>query len=88
MVHAFKEARSEIRILSNAVDSYRTLNGRKLPYTLETLTRGPAPIIKEVPKDPWGNEYVYTKTGPRTFEIVSAGIDGRVGTEDDVRAAE
>lgn len=36
--------------------------------------------------DPWGKPYVYRKTGPRSFEIFSAGPDGQEGTADDVRA--
>lgn len=35
--------------------------------------------------DPWGKPYVYRKTGPRTFEIFSAGPDGQENTADDVR---
>ncbi len=85
---AIKEAQSEIKTLSNAVDTYSTLNQRKFPDTLEQLTQGPAPLIKKIPKDPWGNEYIYNKTGPRAFEIISAGIDGKDGTEDDVKGAE
>ena len=45
------------------------------------------PYMKNIPLDPWGNEYIYefpgkhNATGP---DISSAGPDGRPGTEDDI----
>lgn len=45
------------------------------------------PYMKDVPLDPWGNEYIYENPGKVNvagFDIVSAGPDGRTGTEDDV----
>jgi general secretion pathway protein G len=38
-----------------------------------------------VPKDPWGNPYVYTSPGPQGFdyEIKSLGADGLEGGEDE-----
>ena len=35
-------------------------------------------------KDPWGNDFHYTKTGNQ-YKIVSGGADGSVGGEDDVK---
>ena len=40
-----------------------------------------------VPKDPWGNDYVYECPGrhnPSFYDVASAGPDGRMGTDDDV----
>jgi general secretion pathway protein G len=40
-----------------------------------------------VPKDPWGNEYVYTcpgKHNPTSFDVQSAGPDGQLNTDDDL----
>ena len=34
-------------------------------------------------QDPWGNEFSYESDG-KTFKIISPGIDGTVGNEDDV----
>lgn len=34
-------------------------------------------------QDPWGNEFTYESDG-KTFKIISPGIDGSVGNEDDV----
>lgn len=46
---------------------------------------GPYYIDGAIPKDPWGNDYIYRNPGAHTaFDVFSAGPDGRVGTEDDV----
>jgi general secretion pathway protein G len=40
-----------------------------------------------VPKDPWGHEYLYEAPGrhhPESFDIISLGPDGVLGTEDDI----
>lgn len=45
------------------------------------------PFLKEVPKDPWGNEFRYftpPRTGKRVFEVVSMGVDGELNTDDDL----
>jgi general secretion pathway protein G len=33
----------------------------------------------DVPKDPWGNPYMYTSESSREFKIVSFGADGKAG---------
>lgn len=51
-------------------------NGWKEPY-----------LEKGVPKDPWGNPYVYrypSQHPPCDFDLYSFGPDGQEGTEDDV----
>jgi general secretion pathway protein G len=40
-----------------------------------------------IPKDPWGNEYVYVcpgKHNPSSYDVSSAGPDGQMGTDDDI----
>lgn len=38
--------------------------------------------LKKVPKDPWGNDYVYLAPGTRgDFDIISYGADGEPGGE-------
>ena len=41
-------------------------------------------LKKEVPKDPWGNDYIYEYLGNGQYRITSAGPDGQVGTPDDI----
>jgi general secretion pathway protein G len=48
---------------------------------------GPYLDSDAVPKDPWGNDYIYECPGrhnPSSFDVMSAGPDGRTGTEDDI----
>lgn len=43
--------------------------------------------MTEIPKDPWGNPYVYLCPGTKNttgYDLVSAGSDGAPGTADDV----
>jgi general secretion pathway protein G len=46
------------------------------------------PYIKgEIPKDPWGQEYVYEcpgKHNDKSYDIMSMGPDGRTGGDDDI----
>ncbi len=83
-----KEAQIEISNLTQMVDTYFITNDpRQFPGSLEDLTKGPSPLTKKVPADPWGNPYVYKITSNREFEIYSVGADGIDGNDDDVRAA-
>ena len=48
---------------------------------------GPYLQSDAVPKDPWGNDYLYEcpgKHNPSFYDISSAGPDGRFGTDDDI----
>jgi general secretion pathway protein G len=40
-----------------------------------------------IPKDPWGNDYVYEcpgKHNPNGYDLYSMGVDGRAGGDDDI----
>ncbi|HZP82263.1 MAG TPA: type II secretion system major pseudopilin GspG [Chthonomonadaceae bacterium] len=41
-----------------------------------------------IPVDPWGHPYVYRQPGNdnRAYDIVSAGPDGQLGTQDDIES--
>jgi len=80
--------------LSLALDLYEADNG-KYPNDLADLTKKPGDAVswkgpylkKGVPKDPWGNPYVYRSPGnnnTETYDLSSAGRDRKDGTEDDV----
>jgi general secretion pathway protein G len=48
---------------------------------------GPYLQSDAVPKDPWGNDYLYECPGrhnPSFYDLSSAGPDGRFGTDDDI----
>ena len=82
-------ALSQISALEAALDTYR-LDLGQYPDSLEGLVEndsgraawnGPY-LRREVPLDPWGNEYVYDSDG-RGFTLVSNGPDGERGGEGD-----
>jgi len=86
-------AQTQIGNLVNALGMYRVRFSR-YPETsagLEALLRPPGEregFIEEVPIDPWGKPYVYTRPDPRgqkKFLVASAGPDGLMDTADDVR---
>lgn len=96
-----ESAKTQINSLfSTALSTYEIDNG-KYPSTTQGLealrtkpTGTPEPkgwkgpyLDREVPKDPWGNEYVYRYPGTRNkdgYDLVSGGPDGREGSEDDI----
>ncbi len=42
------------------------------------------PYMDKVPKDAWGNEFIYISDG-KHFTLISPGPDGEEGTEDDLK---
>ncbi len=84
-------ARASIGAIGTAIDLYETDNGR-LPDSLQNLmTKGSEPNWNgpylrkaESLKDPWGNEFQFTKQG-NIYTVASAGPDGSFGSGDDVK---
>ena len=94
--------KAQIGLIRGALENYR-LDTRKYPTTEDGLQaffqkpaesegtsvsgwRGPY-LDKELPKDPWGNEYQYAcpaERGSGEFDIWSFGPDGEDNTEDDI----
>lgn len=82
-------AGQQMDAIATALDSYRLDVGR-YPRALEGLTENDTgrdvwagPYLRgELPKDPWGNDYVYTP-GDKDFELLSYGADGVSGGEGD-----
>ena len=90
-----KRAQSDIRAVQTALDLYR-LDNFKYPTTeqgLQALVKQPADptitnyaasgYLKSLPKDPWGNVYIYVSPGSdgRDYEITTYGRDGKPGGE-------
>jgi general secretion pathway protein G len=83
-------AKSQIEAFEKALDTFRLDVGR-YPSTEEGLTallNAPTTAIKwngpylkkEIPKDPWGNAYIYRAPGAKAeYEILSLGKDGLPG---------
>jgi len=81
-----REAQTQVGNLHQMVTQYYVFRG-EYPERLEQLANPPqgmAPIIERVPRDPWGNEYIYRRTTSSSFELRSMGPDGVSGGGDDI----
>jgi general secretion pathway protein G len=93
-------ARTQLRAMKTAVNLYRTDNGmvptmaQGLPTLINKPTLPPIPAsfpqdgyldTRQLPRDPWKNEFIYLTPGRRgeAFEIISYGSDGQPGGEGD-----
>lgn len=90
-------ARTQIEIFGAALDAYRLDHGaypntdqglqalREAPLDSVAVTRWRGPYVrKEIPSDPWGNEYVYVSPGvanPTGYDLQTYGLDGVEGGE-------
>jgi len=90
---------AQIGLFDQALELYR-INLKEFPTTeqkLQALREPPADLEdedqwngpylnKEIPLDPWGNEYQYASPGSHNgdYDIWSWGPDGQDGTEDDI----
>ena len=57
-----QDAQAQIELLGQALDLYR-LENHKYPNTDEGLKAIASYLKKEIPKDPWGNNFVYNSPG-------------------------
>lgn len=87
-------ARAQIENLGAALDMFRLDVGRypNAQEGLDALRRRPAdldrwdgPYLKKnVPKDPWGNQYIYRNPGEQeAYDLISYGADGVAGGNDE-----
>jgi general secretion pathway protein G len=90
-------AKTDITTLDDALDRFE-LDAGRYPNTdegLKVLVDQPSnqvkewhgPYIKRIPKDPWGNDYVYRYPGQvntKGADLLSYGPDGREGGGDDI----
>ena len=84
-------AQAQMELIGQGLDTYLLDVGR-YPRTLEGLIENDTgrevwkgPYLRggeAIPKDPWGNDYVYEPAGD-DFELMSLGADGAEGGEGD-----
>ena len=92
------KAKSDIQALSTQLTLYRATNGF-YPSTQQGLQAlvarpdsDPVPnswrqLMKQMPTDPWGDQYGYTQPGthnPDSYDIFSYGADRKPNTADDI----
>lgn len=86
-----EKARADVRLIEQAIEMYR-LDTRRYPTLeegIDVLAQPPRgsslrteSYIKSLPRDPWGNPYLYLIPGEHgTFDVFSYGADGRSGGE-------
>lgn len=87
-----KAAKAQIKALEDALDQYRLDVGRypSSEQGLDALNTQPSGesrwsgpyLAKTLPKDPWGNAYVYAAPGEHgEYDLQSLGKDGQPGGE-------
>ena len=80
-----QDAQAQIELLGQALDLYR-LENHKYPNTDEGLQAIASYLKKELPKDPWGNNFEYRSPGEHgDYDLVSYGADSVEGGEDNNR---
>ena len=80
-----QDAQAQIELLGQALDLYR-LENYKYPSTDENLLAIASYLKKELPKDPWGNDYVYISPGEHgDYDLISYGADNVEGGEENNR---
>src|SRR5262245_32560328 len=89
-------AKTQISSFATALDAFEVDNGfyPKGRNGLADLVQQPkdaqnwrGPYLKDVPKDPWNNDYVYEAPGRHNsagYDVMSMGPDGRTGGDDDI----
>jgi len=89
-------AQTQISSFKTALDAYEVDMGSypKGKDGLNELVSAPrnsknwkGPYMESIPKDPWGNDYIYEcpgKHNPSSYDVMSMGEDARAGTEDDI----
>ncbi len=86
--------RAQIKQIEDSISYYKIRMG-SLPDSLEALRDGPSdsakkakwtgPIMDDVPKDAWEQDFQYSLNG-NSYEIRSGGVDGQINTDDDITA--
>ena len=79
--------------IKTALGNYEVDNS-SYPKSLDDLLHQPAnakgwrgPYLDNPPVDPWKNPYIYYfpgKHNPTSYDLLSAGPDGKEGTDDDI----
>lgn len=91
-----QRAKSDIRTLETALEMYRLDMGRypdaqdgllalRTPPSdsAQAAKFRPGGYIKNTPKDPWGNDYIYVIPGENgVYDLLSYGADGQPGGAD------
>lgn len=81
-----RAAKGDIASYTTAIDLYALDHNDQYPSGLNDLVSGSRKYVRELNKDPWGNDYNYSKEGG-SYNVFSSGPDGSPGTPDDVTSS-
>jgi general secretion pathway protein G len=83
-------AKTEIAKMADALEAYYAVHNRYptneegFSVLVEKTQKFPDGLLNKIPKDPWGNDYVYNCPGRTSaYEIICYGADGREGGENE-----
>ena len=92
-----KVAKSQLHAFETQLDIYQldvgvypsTQQGlaslRAAPADLPDPSKWTGPYAKkDIPKDPWGSDYMYELINAAQYKVLSAGPDGQQNTDDDI----
>jgi general secretion pathway protein G len=88
---------ADVQAIKTQLQLYESMNGfyptteQGLQALVTQSDKDPRParwyqLFRELPKDPWGNDYIYRNPGlknPGSYDLYSAGADRQVDTADD-----
>lgn len=80
-------ALGDIKSYESAIELYALENNDTYPASLDDLVSGDKKYLRDLNRDPWGNQYAYAVPGKHhtdSFDLYSMGPDGAAGTPDDV----
>jgi general secretion pathway protein G len=89
--------RADVQAIGTQLQLYESMNGfyptteQGLQALVTQPQNDPRParwyqLFKQIPKDPWGNDYIYRCPGtkhPDSYDLLSAGPDRKPDTADD-----
>ena len=89
--------RADVQAIGTQLQLYESMNGffptteQGLQALVSQPSSDPRPtrwyqLFKEMPKDPWGSDYIYRNPGmknPGSYDLYSAGPDRQADTSDD-----
>lgn len=82
-----KAALGDIKSYESAIELFALENNDRYPASLAELVSGKKKYLRDLNKDPWGNPYNYIIPGSQhkdSYDLLSSGADGALGTGDDV----
>jgi len=88
-------ARAEVSSICTALDTFYSANSRYpdneegLAILTKVSEKQPEPLLKQIPRDPWGHDYQYNRPGRdnNPYEVICFGADGRpsgTGADQDI----